>query len=245
MRYGLLADVHANLAALDAAVEALRDRDVEAFVCAGDVVGYGPQPNECIEKLRELGAVCVAGNHEQIVLGQLPDVGIHPWATETLRWTREELTADNRAWLETLPLRAEPGSGMTVAHGSLTDTRTYVRTPELARAQLAELAPGAVLVLGHTHQQLEYEDGGKLLVNPGAVGQSRERRVRAHAAVLDSDERAVEMLALPYDTRAASSALASRGLPAKTFDMRPSPARRVWLRLPDGVRGRVKRILGR
>lgn len=245
MRYGLLADVHANLAALEATLDALRQEEPDRFICAGDIVGYGPQPNECIEVLRDLGAVCVAGNHELIALGQLPDEGIHPWATETLRWTRKELSDDNRSWLEQLPIRTDTPDGITVAHGSLDDTRTYVRSEELAAEQLAKLTDTSVLVLGHTHSQFEVRHDAGLLVNPGAVGQTREPRIRAASATLDLESRAVRFLAVPYDSRATDRALAANGLPERTYRLTPSAARCAWLRLPEGLRNRVKRAIGR
>jgi putative phosphoesterase len=245
LRYGLLADVHANLAALEAAVAALRDDGAERFMCAGDIVGYGPQPNECIELLRGLDAVCVAGNHELIALGRLTEAGIHPWALETLQWTRGVLSPENRRWLEELPVRADTPEGITVAHGSLDDPRTYVRTEELAREQLARVGASRVVVLGHTHAQMTVTDGGKLLVNPGAVGQSRERRVRASAATLELDTGSVRFVSVPYDTRATRRALIHNSLPRGAYRLRPSPARRVWLRLPLGLRHAVKRLLGR
>ena len=245
MRLGLLADVHANLAALEAALAALDDADAERFICAGDIVGYGPQPNECIDTLRERDALCVAGNHELIALGELPIEGIHPLAEETLHWTRGALSPDNRRWLEELPLRLDLPEGITVAHGSLDDARTYVKTEEMAREQLAQIRDAGVLVLGHTHVQMQVEDGGRLLVNPGAVGQTRERRILASAATLDRDGGSVRFINVAYDTAATDRELARQGLPARTYRMRPSAARRAWLHLPVGVRSVVKRGLGR
>jgi len=244
VRYGLLADVHANLAALEAALAALREAEAERLICAGDIVGYGPQPNECIEALRASEAVCVAGNHELIALGELPEEGIHPWALTTLRWTRRELTTENRDWLSALELRADL-DGIAVAHGSLDDPRTYVKTEELAREQLAALTGSEILVLGHTHTPMQVTSGTRLLVNPGAVGQSRERRIRAQAATLDRATGSVRFVAVPYDTHATERALTERGLPAQTYRMRPSATRRAWLRLPLPLRSAVKRVLGR
>ena len=245
MRYGLIADIHANLAALDAALAALRAADVERFVCAGDIVGYGPQPNECIEILRGLEGPCVAGNHELILLGRLPEQGIHPWAAKTLAWTRGQLTAENRTWLEALPLREDTPEGITVAHGALDDTRTYVKSEEQAAEQLAALTASRVLVLGHTHVQMRFEQAGRLLVNPGAVGQSRERRIMASAAVLEHEAGSVRFVSVPYDTRATRRELRRRSLPPRTYRLRPSAARRLWVRLPLGLRDVVKRVLRR
>ena len=115
----------------------------------------------------------------------------------------------------------------------------------LAREQLWRLGEEAILILGHTHRQMKVEAAGRLLVNPGAVGQTRERRVRAAAATLDTETRDVTFTSVPYDTQPTDAALAAAGLPRRTYKLRPSPARRVWLRLPIGLRRPIKRIMGR
>lgn len=243
MRLGLISDIHANLPALDTALEELGS--VDRYACPGDIVGYGPHPNECIERVRALDAVTVAGNHELIVLGELPEEGIHPWAVQTLRWTRKELTAENRDWIAALPHTTAVEPGITMAHGSLDDPRTYVKTTALARDELERLDPGEILILGHTHRQMRVEADGRLLVNPGAVGQTRERQVRAAAAMLDTEAREIAFVTVPYDTAATDAALAAAGLPARTYQMRPSLAKRLWLRVPHDTRVRINRIIGR
>jgi predicted phosphodiesterase len=232
MRYGLLSDVHANLSALRASLEFLRRAGVDAYVCAGDVVGYGPQPNECIELIAELSGVCVAGNHDLIAVDRLSTDGIGELARLTLAWTRSALNSDSRAWLEALQCTDAVGP-IVVAHGSLDDPRRYVTTDRLASDELARLAtsPSArLLVLGHTHRALAFgERSGRVLdgaagavdlgvserwvVNPGAVGQSRDRSIRARVALLDLTARSVTFHGLPYDVDATLHALRRVGLP--------------------------------
>src|SRR5215218_6983850 len=103
MRLGLLADVHANLPALDAVLAALRHEGVDRLACAGDVVGFGPSPDACVARLAELEVPCVVGNHDLVALGQLP--AEHPWrlVARTFEWTRAELGEDSRRWLAELP----------------------------------------------------------------------------------------------------------------------------------------------
>src|SRR3954451_22574338 len=91
MRFAVIADVHANRHALDAALAFLADQDVEVYLCAGDLVGYGPFPNECVRRVRDLPGVCVAGNHDLIALGRLSDERCVPLARASLRWTRAAL----------------------------------------------------------------------------------------------------------------------------------------------------------
>ena len=123
MRYGVISDVHGNLHALLAAIEVLERAGVERYLCLGDLVGYGPFPNECARRVAELGAVCVAGNHDLIAVDRLDPAGIGALARTTLAWTRTVLDPDVRAQLAGLPL--------TVACPSLDrpDARIAGRSP--------------------------------------------------------------------------------------------------------------------
>jgi predicted phosphodiesterase len=158
MRIGLLSDVHANLFALRAAVARLQAEGVDAWVCAGDLVGYGAHPNECVETIAELEPTCVAGNHELMMLEALP-VDRAGWlARRSIGWTRGVVRADVRAYLAALP-RTATVAGMAVAHGSPGDPEEYVRTDERAAALLSSLSAEQLLVLGHTHRPWLYGVG--------------------------------------------------------------------------------------
>jgi predicted phosphodiesterase len=254
MRYGLLSDVHGNLAALRAALAFLEGEGVDAYLCAGDIVGYGPQPNECVEVLASLPVRCVAGNHDLIATGRLGDEGVGPLAQRTLAFTRDALEPAARGWLEALPERvAVPGA--IVTHASLTGPRRYVVTDQLAALELALLrradASVPLLVVGHTHhatafgersrrvasERVELAAGERWLLNPGAVGQSRERDVRARVAVLDLARREVVFHALPYDVELTRAELRRRGLPTTAAHMPPrSRPRRLAGRLASAAR---------
>ena len=231
MRLGLLSDVHANLAALQAVLRAFEGRGVEKLLVAGDLVGYGSQPNECVELLAEAGAVCVAGNHDLFVVDRLPPTRFPPLARRSAELTRRLLSNEARAYLEGLPLTTRLGSTY-LAHGSPGNPEEYVvreaRAFELL-ARLPDMAPGSdTLVLGHTHQQWCVVAGRGVvsarghvdlparprLLNPGSVGQSRqrERRPRARCAVLDSGSARVEFLDVDYDVAASRRALHASGL---------------------------------
>lgn len=242
MRYGLVSDVHANLPALEAVLAALCAEGVEELLCAGDLVGYGPHPDECVARLADAGARCVAGNHDLIALGRLSLQRTDALARRTLEWTRDTISPATREALERLPaLFAE--DGVVMAHGSLDDPQCYVRTGDQAREQLDRLArehPGKrVLVLGHTHRaraygarrgvirlrprgQVRLAEGETLLLNPGSVGQARERRPLARAAVLDLDRGEARLLALRYDHARTVRDLVARGLPPEAAHRRPS-----------------------
>jgi predicted phosphodiesterase len=259
MRYGVISDVHANLHALDAALAFLATQELDGYLCAGDLVGYGPFPNECVRKVAALGGACVAGNHDLIALGRLSDERCIPLAQASLRWTREVLEDDARALLSALPLSAST-DGVALHHGSVRDPQEYVVTEAQALAcldELAGVAPSAhVLILGHTHRaaavgrrsgSLLREGTGSVrlaadepvLLNAGAVGQSRSSDPRARVMVLDAASGVASFYALPYDVAACRQALRERGLPPDSCH-RP---RSRWDGMTGAVKRRVRRLL--
>jgi len=263
VRYALLADVHGNLDALTAALRAVDEQGgVDAYLVAGDLVGYGPYPNECVAALAGLPATCVAGNHDLIALGLLSDDRCIQLARRSLRWTREVLGADERAFLESLPRRVAVEGGVVMAHGALDDPQEYTTTEPQAAAQLARIEnedSAQVLVLGHTHRPLAFARrarwlpagdvtplpaGDAVLVNPGAVGQSRELRARARFAVLDLDAREIRFSAIPYDIGACRAALRGVGLSPQSCHLRPSVPRAAARALRASVRRRQAALRG-
>ncbi|MFN3219081.1 MAG: metallophosphoesterase family protein [Acidimicrobiales bacterium] len=253
MRYGVMADVHANLAALDAAVERLRAAEVDRIVVAGDLVGYGPRPNECVDRLRALDATCIAGNHDLYACGRLEPRDLAEHARVQLDWTRRALGSDARAHLEALPLRTRIGE-LFLAHGSIGDPEEYITTSLDADRQL-RWAASRTLVLGHTHRQWLHSSAGSVLpdaplaaprpavahlVNPGSVGQSRqaERTPLVRFAILDTVADRIEFEAIPYDTEATAQALDAAGLPRNGMHLVPE-------HVSGGRRGRYGGVIGR
>jgi diadenosine tetraphosphatase ApaH/serine/threonine PP2A family protein phosphatase len=253
-RWALLADVHGNLEALEAVLAHLRGWPGAQLVSAGDLVGYGADPEACIELVRARDAVCVAGNHEAMVLGELGfDRCVHAGIRAAL-WTRRALSADARAWLAGLPRTREAPGGLMVCHGCLEDPEFYVSTPAHAESALARLARehrGArVLVCGHTHRPmlhvagaprpvpvgvaLAVPRGARCLVNPGAVGQSRDGRPLARYARYDDDLGTVTFFELAYDDQRTCEKLRRAGLVA-----------RVAFRPPRGMRRHLERLRNR
>ena len=238
-RLGVVADVHANLPALEVALDALAG--VDALVCAGDLVGYGPHPNECVARLREAGALCVAGNHDLVAVGAPGLDRCDALAAQALRWTRGALSDDARAFLTALPGELTVAHDVLVAHGAPGDPWHYVREPADAAAQLARVE-ASVLVVGHTHRamavsadarahatdgELALTGGTRWLLNPGSVGQSRERRRRVRFLELDLDTRTARFHALPYDAERTLADLRRAGIPAEAIHRQPRPWR--WL----------------
>jgi predicted phosphodiesterase len=248
VRYGVLADIHANPFALAAALTTLEAARVDRFLCLGDIVGFGPHPNECVRRIAELDAVTVAGNHDLIAVGRRSPDGAGALARRSLEWTRERLEPASRRFLEGLPVAALPEPGIVMTHGALGDPGTYVRGPREALAQLARLRsehPGArLLLVGHTHHPMAVGEstgtlarhgrrvalpaGDRILLNPGSVGQSRGIRPHGSVLVLDTGTREAHFHTVRYDVAACRRALEAHGLPARSHHRRPSP--RAWAR---------------
>ena len=256
----MIADVHGNLHALREVLSFLDSESVDAYICAGDLVGYGAFPNECVEIVAALNPICVAGNHDLMVLGRLSTERCIPLARRTLAWTQDILAAGALGYLASLPLRAR-ADGIVVAHGSLDDPEDYSTRPEQAERQLSSLDPeqAGVLVLGHTHRPWCYgrpggtvrirggrvlvplDERGRYLLNPGAVGQSREMFARARCLVLDLQRREARFFALEYDLRGYRRALRDRGLPSGSYHLPPSPFR-ASRRVVSALSRRMRRI---
>jgi predicted phosphodiesterase len=264
MRYGVLSDIHGNYFALQAAIEALRREGVDGWICAGDLVGYGPQPNECVQAVAELSACCVAGNHELVLLGRLGEQRCSRLARETIRWTRGVLGEDCRSYLAALPTVVS-APGLVVAHGSLDDPQEYVLRDAQAARQLDKLAlhhpQASLLILGHTHRGWIYSHmqgtvcpprgaaglaPGRFLLNPGSVGQSRqrERAPLARFMVLDLERRRACLQSVAYDVAACQDVLRSHGLPRDCIHLPPSRLRKARQRVRHLVRRGASVISG-
>ena len=256
MKLALISDLHGNLEALDAV---LRDIDRASpgarLVCAGDVVGYGPDPEACIARLQERGALCVMGNHEEMVLGRRDfSRCVHAGIVAAV-WTRTQLSPAARSFIEQLPYSIEAAPGVVVCHGDLESADTYVSTREQAEEAMAQLRawhPSAeVLVCGHTHHAALFtsEQGFRLigtpgehglapghacLINPGSVGQAREGEPLASYAVLDTERRRVSFRRVAYEYETTLRKLREAKLVAQ-----------VVLQPPQGVWRRVEKYKAR
>lgn len=262
MRYGVLADVHANLLALEAVLTSLDRTGVDRIIVAGDLVGYGPWPNQVVERLRDVDAVCVAGNHDLYAAGRLQPGRLPELVLASIDWTARRLDDDVRAHLANLPTVLTLDE-MVVAHGSVGDPEEYTSTPRQAERELRSarrlVEDASMLVLGHTHRQWLYEaeegdlargpvvaplSGAIHLLNPGSVGQSRQQEPEplARFAVVDTSAGTVTLDAIAYDSDAARLALAEAGLPRENLHLLPT-VRSRWA--PRPLAGRLRRRLRR
>lgn len=185
---GLVSDIHANLPALEAVLADMPA--VDALVHAGDVVGYGPWPGACIDRLRARDTHAIRGNHDDTVFED-PTYGAGD------QYAREVLSDDNRAWLEGLPHDRTLFDGrLQVVHGHPEERYRYTRPIEFDESLLGH---EDVLVLGHTHDQAKEGTDDGVVVNPGSVGQPRDRDPRAAYALLDLPSLEVTLRRVEYD----------------------------------------------
>ncbi|ELY35572.1 metallophosphoesterase family protein [Natronorubrum tibetense] len=225
MQLALISDIHGNLPALEAVLNDINDEEgIDTVVCAGDVVGYGPWPGECVERVRERCSVVVQGNHDRSV--ETPDEYSHnEMAMGGLDYAKRELDEEQREWLAELTPRTTIARGriqLVHSHPDPDHRGRYVRPrafPEM-RPYLDECDS---LVLGHTHVQHRAHVDGKLIVNPGSVGQPRDGDARAAYAVLDSEDTSVDLRRVEYDIDRVIQRVEEVGLP-----------RRIGTRLLDG-----------
>ena len=234
MRLAVLSDIHANLAALDAVRGDLPDVD-EVWVL-GDIVGYGPQPNEVIAALQEVGARSVMGNHDGAAIGQVDVSWFNPDAARAIAWTAGALDENARAYLATLPEVRREGE-LTAVHGSPRDpTWEYITDPEVASANLSSFDT-RICLFGHTHVPIVYqaEEGrveivpvqpgtpvpvqaGRLLLNPGSVGQPRDGNPAASYAVIDTAAETAQFRRVRYDIDRTQRLMREMDLPPRLIE---------------------------
>ena len=242
MRLLLLSDIHANLEALEACLEAAPPYD--AAINLGDVAGYGASPNEVIERVRQVCVVQVRGNHDRACAGLTGVDGFNPFAAIAANWTRQKLSPANLEWLRQLspgPLAIETLPGAQFVHGSPLDEDQYLMAVTDALPPLLS-SPVPLTFFGHTHIQGGFslyndagselypniELGGELesselhlnrnaryLINPGSAGQPRDGDWRAAFAVFDSARQVVSFFRVPYDVPNAQRRILDAGLPER------------------------------
>jgi diadenosine tetraphosphatase ApaH/serine/threonine PP2A family protein phosphatase len=234
MRIAVLSDIHANLPALNAVLKAIGS--VDAVWHLGDVVGYGPAPDEVVARLRDVGAVGVRGNHDAAACGGREIEWFNPEARAAMEWTRKAISPPTRTWLEALPERLIEGP-FTLVHGSPRDpTWEYITSVPVARANLAVLTTRYGLH-GHTHVPIAYrEDDGRvepitpgkgsvlgldarrMLINPGSVGQPRDGDPTASWLVVDTDRELCTWQRVAYDIAAVQAAMGQAALPSRLVE---------------------------
>jgi diadenosine tetraphosphatase ApaH/serine/threonine PP2A family protein phosphatase len=231
MLYGIFSDIHSNLIALQAVMRSMQEYCVEKKICLGDLVGYGVNPNECIDLVRESSDIVIMGNHDSVAGGLESAQRFNAYARHAIEWTAEHITPENYAYLRKLPYFVEE-SGYFFTHASPRAPAEWVYVNSLDEAVDAfEFFPGRVCFIGHTHYPLLVTMGGeqrfmvldetrhtleedeRLLVNVGSVGQPRDRNPDASWCLLDTDTNTVEIIRVPYDVQAVQEEMISHEFP--------------------------------
>jgi predicted phosphodiesterase len=235
MRILLISDIHANLVALDTVLANAAPFD--RIWCLGDIVGYGPEPNECVERLRSFDLLCIAGNHDWAALGKLDLEEFNPDARRAARWTRNQLTPANLEWLGALPERVPTqAERFTLVHGSPRyPIWEYVLTPAIARPNF-DYFDTPLCLIGHTHVPVVYRylpndhnaiaealgesvplslNPDRMMINPGSVGQPRDGDPRAAYAIVDLDALTLTHYRVEYDVAATQAKMERHNLPAR------------------------------
>ncbi|HEV2251548.1 MAG TPA: metallophosphoesterase family protein [Candidatus Limnocylindria bacterium] len=217
MKVALLSDIHANLVALEAVLADLPP--VEAIWVMGDTVGYGPEPADTLALLRERRATLIAGNHDRAVAtGQ--GLGLfNPAARTAAELHRAWLAPEDRDFLAALPLTLEPRAAYVICHGSPRDPLwEYVFDARTAGSAMAGIAARYCCV-GHTHVPATFRPGdGKVMINPGSVGQPRDGDPRAAYALLDPAAGSVDLRRVEYDIGLTQGRMRDRKLPELLAD---------------------------
>lgn len=243
MRYAVLSDIHSNLVALQAVLAELADKQIDQYLCLGDIVGYGARPNQCCDTVRELDALCVRGNHDEAAVHLEKAEWFTAPARACILWTREQLREDNLHCLEELPRSRVINDAITICHGSVPDPDHYTVTPVDAMLSFQEMTT-PITFYGHTHYAEWFIDSGdgelpdehpmpsggslqldpdrRYLINPGAVGQPRDGNERASYAVYDDEAYEIVIHRVAYDIAKAALQMQKAGLPEAMYA-------RLWL----------------
>lgn len=233
MRILVFSDIHANLTALEAVLSNVGE--IDAAWCLGDLVGYGPDPNECIARVQELpDLVCILGNHDAATLKQIDSTTFNPEARQTIHWTQNKLTNANLAFLRDIPERVIH-KNVTLVHGSPRQPVWEYLLDAQNATHSFEYFDTSYCFVGHTHLPILYylsenrssaklyipEDhtllslSPRMIINPGSVGQPRDRNPKAAYAIFDDKEYTWEYHRVSYDILSVQSRMEKAGLPQR------------------------------
>lgn len=231
MRYGIFADIHSNLEALEAVLEAYKKETIDKYLCLGDVVGYATNPKECINKIRALAMITVAGNHDWGSVSLLSADYFNPEARQAISWTKDNLDNEDKYFLESLKLTYKNDT-LTLVHGTLNDPQDFnYMTDDFSALDTFRLLETNICFIAHTHvagefikdksdnayycldSQVKIKNGNKYIINVGSVGQPRDGNPCACYCVYDTDKKEVQIKRVSYDIKTARNKIIEAGLP--------------------------------
>jgi predicted phosphodiesterase len=235
LRALVVSDLHANADALRSVLSRVRRKKFDTVICLGDFVGYGAQPNQVLDSMRTLRSrkIFIRGNHDRVCSGIGDPDGFNHAARAAALWTREHLSAPNRRFLRDLSQGPVIHRGVLLCHGSPYDEDEYVFNLHHA-SQVLGLFGAPIILFGHTHlpavfsidgegnvdgfavrhdATVRLDAGKRYLINPGSVGQPRDRNPDAACVILDTDRPSVQFFRVPYDVEKTQESIRRVGLP--------------------------------
>ena len=231
MKFAIIADIHANLEAFQVVLADIKEQKCTHYACVGDVVGYGPNPKECLKIVRDMNIPCVKGNHDEYCSTDEHTEGFNPHAAEAVNWTRAQLSTEERQWLRDLKYFRLVTS-FSMVHATLDGPQRWGYVFEkLAAAASFTYQNTPVCFFGHTHvpvafirdtqvrggtySKFKVDPSKKYFVNVGSIGQPRDNNPKAAYVVYDMDESTIELRRLDYDIEAVQKKILDAGLPPR------------------------------
>ncbi|MEJ2636790.1 MAG: metallophosphoesterase family protein [Calditrichia bacterium] len=228
MKIAVISDIHSNLAALTEALNFIRKEQVDKIVCLGDVVGYGPRPNECVELVRENCQICLMGNHDHAVLGLTDTYHFNQYAREAVNWTRRTLTIYNKAYLENLPFSHHENELLYVHSTPVNPEEWHYILSEYEAKQYLNKLTQRICFVGHSHipvifsaqkgsfyeeeTELDYKNS-KYIINVGSVGQPRDGDPRLCFVLFDTESGLFKYVRLEYPVQETYDEILENKLP--------------------------------
>lgn len=230
MRYGIFSDVHGNLEAFEVALDFYKKAHIDSLIYLGDIIGYGANPQECIELLRPTAASCIAGNHDWAAIGKFDSSWFNTYARTAILWTEGQLNVESRRFLDSLALLYREDDFICV-HGSLDHPEEfrYVLDDHQALRNFSH-QKHPLCFIGHSHraesyyiiggelfysrdEEIKIDKNHKYIINVGSVGQPRDGDPRLCVCIYDSDVGVVRFIRLEYDVKKAANKILKKGLP--------------------------------
>lgn len=235
-KYGIISDIHANYVAMKVALDYLHAAGVDKVLCLGDLVGYGAEPFECIQAVRDKPDIyTIAGNHDRQVIGD-KDPRMRKTAAKVLEWTADNISPSNARFLKTIPQGMTVDDIFIMIHGSLVERDAYILSPQEITKNLNcminDFPQQRVCFFGHTHlpmlvgtkavitelretKSFQLDPNDVYLINPGSVGQPRDKCPLVSFCIFDAESWKITFIRKPYDIRQAQRLIIDNGLPEK------------------------------
>jgi len=222
MRIAIISDIHSNLEALETSLELIKKKSVDEIICLGDIIGYGANPNECIDAVRAATPYVLLGNHDEASIELSKTEYFNPFARIAAEWTNSVLTDANKEYVKTLQFTNNHG-GMFFVHASPYEPEEwhYILSPADAQYNFQYFLE-SICFVGHSHVPgifcddiwtREVIQGKKFIVNVGSIGQPRDNDWRLSFGIFDTEEWKYENVRAEYDVKSAADKIRKAGLP--------------------------------